>query len=197
MVRFKTYKDLDDEYRYKNKYKYQKNTQKMPKCQGLTKRGTPCSLTTPSKDCASWCHLHRPREDCSICLDSISPSTIHHIGCDGKHVFHKACINTWFLDHDSCPMCRAEVANPLPIILPRLPVPVLPPPPPEFFQSIAAFVRLSLQDDPTMRVSLYFDMETGAMDDAVFWNSRIDDDSNVIAYIFIDGVQRCVLYRWW
>jgi hypothetical protein len=99
-------------------------------------------------------------------------------------------------------MCRAEVVNPLPILLPRLPdqEPLeqpLPPPPPEFFQSIASFVRLSLQDDPTMRVSLYFDMETGAMDDAVFWNSRIDDDSNVIAYIFIDGVQRCVLYRWW
>jgi hypothetical protein len=171
----------------------------MPKCQGLTKRGTPCSLTTTAEK-ESWCHLHRPREDCSICLDSISPSTIHHIGCDGKHVFHKACINTWFIDHDSCPMCRAEVVNPLPIILPRLPVQALPPPPPpppDFFRSIAAFVRLSLQDDPTMRVSLYFEMETGAMDDAVFWNSRIDDDSNVIAYIFIDGVQRCVLYRWW
>lgn len=174
----------------------------MPKCQGLTKRGTPCSLSaTATKDHASLCHLHCPREDCSICLDKISPSTIHHIGCDGDHVFHKACINAWFIDHDTCPMCRSEVVNPLPILFPRLPdhAPEQPPPPPDLFRSIAAFVRLSLQDDPTMRVSLYFDMETGHMDDAVFWNSDNNDDSDfgVIAYIFIDDVQRCVLYRWW
>jgi hypothetical protein len=69
--------------------------------------------------------------------------------------------------------------------------------PPDFFRSIAAFVRLSLQDDPTMKVSLYFDMDTGNMEDAVFWNSDSDSDSDIVAYIFIDGIQRCVLYRWW
>ena len=169
----------------------------MPKCQGLTKRGTPCSLmTTTTKD---HCHLHRPREDCSICLETISPSTIFHIGCQGGHVFHKACINAWFLDHDNCPLCRSDVKNPLPILLPRLPDQVVehPPMPPDFFRSIAAFVRLSLQDDPTMKVSLYFDMDTGNMEDAVFWNSDSDSDSDIVAYIFIDGIQRCVLYRWW
>ena len=168
----------------------------MPRCQGMTKRGTPCSLTvTVTKDHASLCHLHRPREECSICLDTISPSTIHHIGCQGDHVFHKACINAWFLNHDTCPMCRSEVANPLPILLPRLPD--FPAPPPDLFRSIASFVHLSLRDDPTMRVSLYFDLETGAMEDAIFWNSNDDSESDVVAYIFVDGVQRCVLYRWW
>lgn len=197
-MRFRTYKDLEGHVII-HKKRTRTARLNMPRCQGMTKRGTPCSLTVTTAATTSLCHLHRPRDECSICLDSISPSTIHHIGCQGDHVFHKACINTWFLDHDSCPMCRSKVINPLPI-LPDFQDFALPPPPPDLFRSIASFVHMSLQDDPTMRVSLYFDLETGAMDDAIFWNSTDNDndsDSDVVAYIFVDGVQRCVLYRWW
>lgn len=164
----------------------------MPTCQGTTRRGTPCCLSTPSS--STHCHLHIPRPDCAICLQVIAPSTVYHIGCPGKHVFHKACINAWFLDHDTCPMCRAEVANPLPIIFPRPSAHVQNPPVPDF-GSIATFVQLSLRDDPTKRVSLYFNFRTGHMEEALFWHSDSDDDG--VLYFYIDGNLRTVISRWW
>ncbi len=164
----------------------------MPKCQGITKRGTPCSLMTTTKEC---CHLHRPREECAICLRDIAPSTIHHIGCGGHHVFHKACINTWFLNHSTCPMCRAEVFNPIAkVSLPEPQQPIVD------YRSVGIFIYQSLRHDPTKRVSLHFTSDPAGglavMEDAIFWNEETDEDDD-IAHIFIDGVHRCVLQRWW
>lgn len=91
-------------------------------------------------------------------------------------------------------MCRAEVANPLPITSfsrqsthPPTPVPD--------FGSIATFVHLSLCDDPTKRVSLYFNFRTGHMEEALFWHSDSDDDG--VLYFYIDGNLRTVISRWW
>ena len=44
-------------------------------------------------------------EDCSICMEKITPSTGGHLPC--KHGFHNGCITKWFNIKKSCPYCRA------------------------------------------------------------------------------------------
>lgn len=50
-------------------------------------------------------------DDCSICLSKLSTLSIssksHTLPC--KHTFHKQCIDCWFKDNATCPMCRANV----------------------------------------------------------------------------------------
>lgn len=43
--------------------------------------------------------------ECSICLQSITIS--FQLPC--KHVFHKACIQLWLKEHNTCPLCRRDV----------------------------------------------------------------------------------------
>ncbi|KAE8355639.1 hypothetical protein BDV28DRAFT_145963 [Aspergillus coremiiformis] len=44
--------------------------------------------------------------DCAICLEPVSrTSPIHTLSC--RHVFHKQCLETWFLNyHYTCPLCQ-------------------------------------------------------------------------------------------
>ena len=42
---------------------------------------------------------------CSICFDNISDSTKKSLNCD--HNFHINCINTWLVENNTCPLCRA------------------------------------------------------------------------------------------
>lgn len=83
----------------------------MPRCHGITKKGAVCTKSAKDGD---MCHLHAPKPDCSICMEEITPQTKYRIGCGGDHVFHKKCINSWFLlGKDTCPYCRDKVDNPL------------------------------------------------------------------------------------
>jgi hypothetical protein len=47
-------------------------------------------------------------EDCSICLNSITPEEmLYDIPCG--HFFHQSCLSKWLDRQPSCPLCRANI----------------------------------------------------------------------------------------
>src|SRR3990167_11499468 len=43
----------------------------------------------------------------AICQDNLPPvSTITNLQCN--HTFHTECIDTWFINNTTCPICRAD-----------------------------------------------------------------------------------------
>jgi ribosomal protein L37AE/L43A len=47
---------------------------------------------------------------CAICIDDIKArDTIIQLRCDGKHVFHEACILDWVKVRLICPTCRGAI----------------------------------------------------------------------------------------
>ena len=46
-------------------------------------------------------------DQCSICMEDIDVGRImRRLTCDGQHYFCKQCIEGWFADHNTCPLCR-------------------------------------------------------------------------------------------
>lgn len=51
-------------------------------------------------------------EKCSICIEDFKTGdTATHLPCE--HRFHPGCIEPWLATHDTCPLCRATVVNPV------------------------------------------------------------------------------------
>jgi len=48
------------------------------------------------------------RETCPICIvDFEDGDDVRVLPCEGKHVFHQACVDPWLLElSSSCPICR-------------------------------------------------------------------------------------------
>jgi len=61
------------------------------------------SLSVNPSDCES-------QEDCSICRDSIQPYQIIRTIRRCGHRFHQGCIDNWFIQHHTCPICRHSVS---------------------------------------------------------------------------------------
>lgn len=51
--------------------------------------------------------------ECAICLSGFSDEEMLRLlpGC--RHVFHAACIDTWLASHVTCPVCRADLSDPI------------------------------------------------------------------------------------
>ena len=50
--------------------------------------------------------------DCSICLEKVTPGQkIRILPCSDtvNHKFHQQCIDHWFKNNNTCPMCRAKM----------------------------------------------------------------------------------------
>ena len=46
-------------------------------------------------------------EQCSICMKDFEVGrNMMRLDCDGRHVFCQVCIEGWFADHNTCPICR-------------------------------------------------------------------------------------------
>ena len=46
-------------------------------------------------------------DQCSICMENYDIGrNMMRLDCDGKHTFCKVCIDVWFADHNTCPLCR-------------------------------------------------------------------------------------------
>jgi len=62
------------------------------------------------------------RETCPICIvDFDDGDDVRVLPCEGKHVFHQACVDPWLLElSSSCPICRhgKKPAIPQPSLLP-------------------------------------------------------------------------------
>ncbi len=51
--------------------------------------------------------------ECSICFDAASPGdSEEYRALNCGHIFHKKCVDTWFKQRNTCPMCRAQVSLP-------------------------------------------------------------------------------------
>ena len=46
-------------------------------------------------------------DQCSICMEDVEVGrNIMRLTCDGRHYFCQECIEGWFADHNTCPVCR-------------------------------------------------------------------------------------------
>ena len=46
-------------------------------------------------------------DQCSICMEDFEIGrNMMRLDCDGKHAFCQVCIEGWFADHNTCPLCR-------------------------------------------------------------------------------------------
>ena len=49
---------------------------------------------------------------CAICQDSIEQNDVCRILNTCNHVYHKTCIDQWFLSNVHCPTCRRDIRSP-------------------------------------------------------------------------------------
>jgi len=63
-----------------------------------TKSSTPVIKVAPKDE--------KNKHDCSICWATCDETTAKKLECN--HVFHIDCIDKWFLNADTCPMCRKQ-----------------------------------------------------------------------------------------
>ena len=46
-------------------------------------------------------------DQCSICIEDIDVGKrMRRLTCDGQHYFCQGCIEGWFAEHNTCPLCR-------------------------------------------------------------------------------------------
>ena len=46
-------------------------------------------------------------DQCSICMENVEVGRImRRLTCDGQHYFCQECIEGWFAEHNTCPLCR-------------------------------------------------------------------------------------------
>ena len=46
-------------------------------------------------------------DQCAICMENFEIGrNMMRLNCDGKHAFCQVCIERWFADHKTCPLCR-------------------------------------------------------------------------------------------
>ena len=46
-------------------------------------------------------------DQCSVCMEELDVGRrMRRLTCDGQHYFCQQCIEGWFADHNTCPLCR-------------------------------------------------------------------------------------------
>ena len=51
-------------------------------------------------------------DQCSICLNEFEVGReMMQLDCDGQHNFCQQCVESWFADHNTCPVCREKFEN--------------------------------------------------------------------------------------
>ncbi|WVZ08347.1 hypothetical protein V8G54_021693 [Vigna mungo] len=71
------------------------------------------SISTPQTSI----HLNQNIE-CSICLGQWEDEDVVRLLPSCNHVFHKSCIDAWFMHHANCPVCRSPVTSDCELALP-------------------------------------------------------------------------------
>ena len=75
-------------------------------CINLTKNGTQCKRKSAAE--SKCCSQHQRTTECSVCFEVIFQDS-KSLTC--KHAFHKKCILPWFVEQDTCPVCRTAQPN--------------------------------------------------------------------------------------
>ena len=65
--------------------------------------------------------LRKSQEEyCSICLNTFSfGDTVSTLPCNKRHMFHTYCLEKWFYNTVSCPLCRSNFSDKLEELVPR------------------------------------------------------------------------------
>ena len=103
------------------------------KCKAITKDGKKCKLNCIKNGNTCFVHSEKPKDYycteckckaiidgkctnhykypdvCSICYEEITHRTSDLLECN--HLFHKECIDKWFENNYTCPICRYEVED--------------------------------------------------------------------------------------
>ena len=80
------------------------------KCRAVTRAGAKCRRSSgPGND--AFCHLHREKENCAICLDQITAASRQQTTTACGHRFHTKCLGEWARDENTCPLCRASLRD--------------------------------------------------------------------------------------
>ena len=46
-------------------------------------------------------------DQCTICMENVEVGrNMMRLDCDGQHTFCQVCIEGWFAEHKTCPICR-------------------------------------------------------------------------------------------
>lgn len=49
-------------------------------------------------------------KECAICLNEFSENNdVSPLPCDIRHYFHTDCIEQWFRQNTTCPLCKKEI----------------------------------------------------------------------------------------
>jgi len=75
------------------------------------------SISTQTSSGANAMHLDQNIE-CSICLGQWEDEDVVRLLPSCYHVFHKSCIDPWFMDHTNCPVCRSPITCDCELALP-------------------------------------------------------------------------------
>jgi len=51
-------------------------------------------------------------QECSICHQQMQENDIARKINSCHHFFHFSCIDSWFVSHSTCPLCRSDISNP-------------------------------------------------------------------------------------
>lgn len=51
-------------------------------------------------------------DSCAVCIELYKPNDLVRI-LTCNHIFHKACVDPWLLEHRTCPMCKCDILKAL------------------------------------------------------------------------------------
>ena len=72
-------------------------------CINLTKTGIQCKRKSSAN--SECCKQYQRNTQCPVCFEVILKD-FKSLTC--KHIFHKKCILPWFVEQDTCPVCRVS-----------------------------------------------------------------------------------------
>ena len=73
------------------------------RCTHILQSGIQCKLN--AKDDQKCCKRHT-HHTCPVCFEIVGTADKKTLMC--KHTFHMNCILTWFVEGDTCPVCRVS-----------------------------------------------------------------------------------------
>ncbi|KAL3087659.1 hypothetical protein niasHS_009867 [Heterodera schachtii] len=71
----------------------------------------PAEMTIINKVTQRIVQAGEPSAECAICLGNYEPKeSVDKLPCEGKHEFHTSCIQLWFKQNTTCPLCRTKIS---------------------------------------------------------------------------------------
>ena len=77
-----------------------------------TSRLTQAQIDTHSRIITNSSNIDLDTTSCSICTQEWQHGEELRKLNSCRHYFHKSCVDTWFSEHNTCPLCRANIIQP-------------------------------------------------------------------------------------